>query len=86
MQCCASCGATEDLRLYEIGEGDRPNRRWWCPGCSCLALRAGVNARRCPVWIERAALHQLPMRPIDIPDSDVPVYRAGRRLGDIRAV
>jgi hypothetical protein len=45
-----------------------------------------VKATLCPVWIERAALHQLPMRPIDEPDSDFPVIRTGRRLGDIRAV
>jgi hypothetical protein len=66
MQCCAICGGTEDLRLFEIGDGANIKRRWWCPECWFLARRRGEPARLCPVWIERAALRQLPMKPVEV--------------------
>jgi len=62
MQCCASCGKTQDLRLYEVQGGDHVERRWWCFECLISARRLGVNAELAPAWIERAALHQLPMK------------------------
>jgi hypothetical protein len=65
MLCCASCGKNQDLRLYEVRSGDRVKRRWWCPECRFSARRLGVNAELAPAWIERAALHQLPMKPLE---------------------
>jgi hypothetical protein len=65
MLCCASCGRTQDLRLYEVRGGDHVKRRWWCPECRFSARRLGVNAELAPAWIERAALHQLPMKPLE---------------------
>jgi hypothetical protein len=62
MQCWASCGKTQDLRLYEVQGGDHVERRWWCFECLIAARRLGVNAELAPAWIERAALHQLPMK------------------------
>ncbi len=82
MQCCASCGTTQDLRLYEIQDGADDNRCWWCPECAFSARRLGVTAGLSPVWIERAALHQLPMKPLD---TEFSMMRNGRRSGDIRA-
>jgi DNA-directed RNA polymerase subunit RPC12/RpoP len=86
MQYCASCGWTENLRLFEIQDGDQSHRRWWCPECSFRARQRGVSATLCPVWIERAALHLLPMKPVDPPRTDVPMLRFGRRMGDIRVM
>ena len=62
MQCCASCGKTQDLRLYEVQGGDHVGRRWWCFECLISARRLGAKAELAPAWIERAALHQLPMK------------------------
>lgn len=64
MQSCASCGKTGDLRLYEVHDGDHVERRWWCLDCLFTARRLGVTAELTPAWIERAALHQLPMKPL----------------------
>jgi hypothetical protein len=61
MQCCASCGKSRDLRLYEV-HGDPIERRWWCLECMFSARRRGLSVESVPVWIERAALHQLPMK------------------------
>jgi hypothetical protein len=62
MQCCATCGNHQDLRLYEIRSGDDVERRWWCLECWFSARRHGSNAELAPVWIERAALHKLPLK------------------------
>ncbi len=62
MQCCATCAKTQDLRLYEVRGGDHVERRWWCLECSFSARRLGVNTKLAPAWIERAALHQLPLK------------------------
>jgi hypothetical protein len=61
MQCCSSCGKSRDLRLYEV-HGDPIERRWWCLECMFSARRRGVSVEAVPVWIERAALHQLPLK------------------------
>jgi len=61
MQCCASCGKSRDLRLYEV-HGDPIERRWWCLECMFSARRRGLSVESVPVWIERAALHQLPLK------------------------
>jgi hypothetical protein len=62
MQCCATCGKTQDLRLYEVRVGDHGERCWWCLECSFSARRLGANLKLAPAWIERAELHQLPMK------------------------
>jgi hypothetical protein len=64
MQCCASCGEAKELRLYEVQAGDHVERRLWCHDCVFWARRLGVNAELAPAWIERAALHELPMKPL----------------------
>ena len=85
MRCCASCGSNQDLRLYEGQDGDHANRRWWCLECSFSARHLGVTAGLSPAWIERAALHGLPMKPYERPRTDFSMMRTGRRSGDIRA-
>ncbi len=62
MQCCTTCGKTQDLRLYGVQFGDRVEHRWWCLECWFSARRLGANAELVPAWIERAARHQLPMK------------------------
>jgi len=74
MQRCATCGTTENLRLYFVERGARVERRWWCPECwfSARRLRASVDVA--PVWIERVALNRLPMKPLETtyPEHDGP--------------
>jgi len=65
MQRCATCGTTADLRLYFLQRGTRVERHWLCPDCLFAARRVGVNASAAPVWIERAALNRLPMKPLE---------------------
>jgi hypothetical protein len=65
MQRCATCGKTDDLRLYFLQSGAHVERRWWCSECWFSARRLGVNAEVAPVWIERAALNRLPMKPLE---------------------
>jgi len=65
MQRCATCGTTEDLRLYFLQGVGYVERRWWCPACWFAARRLGVSAEIAPVWIERAALNRLPMKPLE---------------------
>ena len=62
MQPCATCGKARELRLCEVRSGDHVDRRWWCLNCLFSARRRGVDAYLAPAWIERAALHQLPMK------------------------
>jgi hypothetical protein len=76
---CATCGTTQELRLYLLRGDDR--RRWWCLGCFSLARRLGVDADLAPVWIERAALYRLPLKSIDA-RFDRRVASAGRRASD----
>jgi hypothetical protein len=64
MQCCATCGRTDSIRLYYVETGAGLTRRWWCPACWFSARRLGVNAELAPVWAERAALNLLPMKPL----------------------
>lgn len=65
MQCCESCGEACELRLYEVEAGDHVERRWWCLECLFWAHGLGLNAEPLPAWIERAARHQLPMKPLE---------------------
>ena len=65
MQCCESCGEANELRLYEVQLGDHVERRWWCLECLFWTRSLGVDADLVPAWIERAALHQLPMKPLE---------------------
>jgi hypothetical protein len=64
MHCCATCGNSKDLRLYDVRSADDVERRWWCLECWFSARRLGVNAELAPAWIERAALHKLPLKPL----------------------
>jgi hypothetical protein len=72
MQCCASCGKSRDLRLYEV-HGDPIERRWWCLECMFSARRRGLSVESVPVWIERAALHQLPLKSFASPRAEADV-------------
>lgn len=65
MQCCAICAQTDDPRLYEVPGDHHVDRRWLCLECLFLLRRLGVNAEPVPAWIERAALHQLPLKPLE---------------------
>jgi len=83
MQRCATCGTTADLRLYSLQRGTRLERHWLCPDCWFAAWRVGVNASAAPVWIERAALNRLPMKPLELayPEHEGPAVdrrRPGR--------
>jgi hypothetical protein len=78
---CATCGGSDEPRLYEVpGEG----RQWWCVDCAFFHRRLGVEATLAPAWVERAALGQLPWKPVDA-TRDRLVF-SGRRLTDRRAV
>ncbi len=70
---CATCGKTGELRLYYLECGDRVERRWWCPECWFAARRLGLKADAAPVWIERAALNRLPMKPLETGFPATPV-------------
>jgi hypothetical protein len=65
MQCCASCGQAQDLRLYEVASDDHVERRWYCLECWFSARSLGLNAELAPAWIERAALHELPLKLVE---------------------
>jgi hypothetical protein len=77
---CATCGGTEGLRLYELRRDIDEPRRWWCDDCSVIARSQGLEAILAPVWVERAALWQLPLKPIDVRRDGLAV--AGRRATD----
>jgi hypothetical protein len=80
---CATCGGTSELRLYELQVDHGDVRRWWCVDCSYFNRRLGVGADLAPAWVERAALRQLPLKPVDMA-RDRRVL-AGRRVTDSRA-
>ena len=84
MQCCASCGQADDVRLWEVEDGDRFDRVWWCSACSAWARSLGIPADLSPVWIERAALHQLPTKPLETSRPEFTMIRTGRRWSDVR--
>jgi hypothetical protein len=70
MQRCAICAQTDDLRLYEVPGDRHVDRRWLCLECLFLLRRLGLNAEPVPAWIERAALHQLPLKPLEPAKAD----------------
>jgi len=80
---CATCGGSEELRLYELRVDQGDVRRWWCVDCSYFNRHLGVGADLAPAWVERAALRQLPSKPVD-GARDRRVF-AGRRVSDSRA-
>ena len=86
MLCCATCGEAQGLRLSVVEDGDEIHRDWWCPACLELARGRGLTVTVCPRWIERAALRQLPMKPLETPETGFTRIRTGRRLSDVRAV
>jgi hypothetical protein len=78
---CATCGGSAELRLYELrDQGDI--RRWWCVDCAYFNRRLGIAADLAPAWVERAALRQLPSKPVDVARNRL-VF-AGRRVTDRR--
>jgi hypothetical protein len=81
MPSCAACGATQELRLYDLRGDLNERRRWWCVDCFSLARGQGVEAVPAPVWVERAALYRLPLKPITVA-HDRRVLIAGRRASD----
>lgn len=84
MPTCATCGGSAELRLYEL-QGDQGDVRcWWCVDCSYFNRRLGVQADLAPAWVERAALRQLPSKPVDVV-RDRRIFAAGRRVTDSRA-
>jgi hypothetical protein len=81
MAVCATCGGTEDVRLYERRDAPGEQRAWWCVDCCYFAVRlSGIALDPVPRWIERAALNELPPKPVDDP-LDRPVA-FGRRATD----
>jgi hypothetical protein len=60
--CCAGCGRSSDVRLFDIRIGNDLDRRWWCLECRFSARRRGVIAEPAPAWIERAAERRLPLK------------------------
>ena len=83
--CCATCGDSQRLRLCVVEDGDDLHRTWWCPACLDRARRRGVAFTISPAWIERAVLRQLPLKPLETPDTGFSRVRTGRRLSDVRA-
>jgi hypothetical protein len=73
MQSCAICAQTDDLRLYEVPGDHHVDRRWLCLECMFLLRRLGLNAEPVPAWIERAALHQLPLKPLEPAKSEADI-------------
>lgn len=83
MPSCATCGGSDELRLYELRGDDVDVRRWWCVDCSSFNRRLGVVADLAPAWVERAALRRLPMKPVDVIRDRLVL--AERRVTDRRA-
>ena len=74
MPSCATCGGTDDVRLYERRDAPDAPRWWWCSTCAYYTARIqGITADPVPRWVERAALHGLPPRPVE--------ERRDRRVG-----
>ncbi len=62
MPACENCRHADDVRLFEFELDGRTARAWWCQQCASLEYRQGFGLRPAPVWIERAALRQLPVK------------------------
>ena len=90
MYACASCLEVRDVRLFDVRVGGRVVRHWWCPECAFSERRLGYEVELAPVWIERAARRQLPVKELPDPAGSGPmpleVIAAGRdrRRGDRR--
>jgi hypothetical protein len=80
---CATCGGCVELRLYELNGDQGDIRRWWCVDCAYFNRRLGIRADLAPAWVERAALRQLPSKPVDVVRDRIAF--AGRRVTDSRA-
>jgi hypothetical protein len=84
MPACSTCGGTDDVHLYKPRDVlVEPRSWWWCVDCSHYALRLnGIAADRVARWVEYAALHKLPAKPVETPrDRRV---STGRRATDRR--
>lgn len=82
MPACSTCGGTDDVRLYRRHDVDYEARTlWWCVKCSYVAGRLNrVAAEPVARWVERAVLHGLTPKPVDVRwDRRVSV---GRRATD----
>lgn len=66
MPVCASCLQFGDVRLFDVLVGGQTLRVWWCSECAITGRRHGYEIEPAPVWIERAALRQLPVK--ELPD------------------
>lgn len=62
MQCCASCGLTPAVHLYDLHEDGVTTPVWRCTSCAAFERRLGSDLVRAAGWIERAARHQLPVK------------------------
>ena len=81
MPVCATCGALDDVRLYERRDVPDGRRSWLCPDCWYFAVRLqGVAPDPVPRWVERATLHELPPRPVE--DRSERRVSPGRRATD----
>jgi hypothetical protein len=62
LQCCASCGLTPAVHLYDLRDGGVPRHVWRCVECATFERGLGSDLVIAPVWIERAARNQLPVK------------------------
>ena len=83
MPSCATCGGTDHVRLYVLRDARGESGRWWCLDCAYFARRlSGIRADVAPAWVERAALRELPTRPLFEGTADRRVNVGGRRATD----
>ena len=83
MPACATCGATEVVRLYQRRDAPDEPRSWRCVDCVYFASRLqGIALDPVPVWVERAASRELPSRPVE--DRIERRLSPGRRATDRR--
>ena len=82
MPACADCGDFNDVRLFEVDSGDgQVTKKWSCWACAWERRQQGLAT--VPVWIERAARRQLPVKDLRLMSRD---RRGGqRRQTDRRA-
>lgn len=62
MECCAICGTFDDVHVCDVREGEHVLRPWLCLECLFKVRGQGIDADLAPVWIERAARRQLPLK------------------------
>jgi hypothetical protein len=66
MSACTTCGSTDVVRLYQRRDAPDAPRSWLCVDCVYFAARLqGIALDPVPAWVERAALRELPLRPVE---------------------